>query len=188
MKRRHVASIHGNNTNTDLSSQNLPSNPSASLGIGKGVMVVDKVEAAGRRNRMELVIGQKFPEVFACGTAGAIELIVRVIHLVAAHYGLQAAFVKGAVVRHEGQALDERLNLFPNIRKHRCVLGVFLGDAMNNGVPIVVIIWLGLDEGIERVHELPFPNDHHAHATHAGALVVGGLKVYGGEIIHCGYC
>ena len=164
--------------------QNLPRNPGASLGIGQSVMMVDEVVAAGRRHSMKLVIGQQFSKVFARGATGAIKLIVRVIHLVAAHHSLEAAFVEGTVVRHQGQALDKRLNLPPDVRKHGRVLGVGLRDAVDHRVPIKIIIWLGLDEGIERVHELPFPNNHHADAAHAGALVVGGLKVYGSEGVH----
>ena len=37
--------------------QNLPCNPSASFGIGQGVMVVDQIVAAGCRYGMQLVVG-----------------------------------------------------------------------------------------------------------------------------------
>ena len=80
--------------------QYLPSDPCAGFGICERVMVVDQIVAAGCSHGMKLVVGQQLSEVFARGAAGAIELIVRVIHLVAAHYGLQATFVEGAVVRH----------------------------------------------------------------------------------------
>ena len=146
--------------------------------------MVDEVETAGFSHGVKLVIGKQFTEMLARGTTGAIKLIVRIIHLIAAHHGFQAAFVERAVVRHEGQALNEWFYLSPNIRKHRCIFRVFAGDAVDKRVPIVVVVRLWLNEGIERIHELPFPNDHHAHATHAGALVVGGLEIYGGEGVH----
>ena len=38
--------------------QNLPCNPSASFGIGQGVMVVDQIEAAGCRYGVQLVVGK----------------------------------------------------------------------------------------------------------------------------------
>jgi len=148
------------------------------------MVVIDQIEAAGRRNGVELMVGQLLPKMFARGTAGAIELIVGVIHLVAAHHGFQAAFVEGAVVCHKGQTLDEWFNLPPDIRKHRRVFGVLAGDAVDKRVPIVVVVRLRLDEGIERVHELAIANDDYTDAAHAGALVVGGLKVYGGEGVH----
>lgn len=34
---------------------------------------------------------------------------------------LQTSLVETGVVRHKGQALDDRLNLLPNIREHRCI-------------------------------------------------------------------
>ena len=37
--------------------QNLPCNPSAGLGIGQGIMVVDQIVAAGSRHGVELVVG-----------------------------------------------------------------------------------------------------------------------------------
>lgn len=37
--------------------QNLPRNPSAGLGIGERVMVVDQIVAAGSRHGVELVVG-----------------------------------------------------------------------------------------------------------------------------------
>ena len=162
-------------------SQNLPRNPSASLGIGQGVMMVDKVESAGRRHGVQLVIGQYLSKVFSRSPTSTIELIIRVIHLIDAHHGLQATLVERAIVRHQRQALNERLDLSPDVWKHGRVLGVLLGDAMHERVPIQIIIRLWLNERIERVHKLAVANNHHADATHAAALVIGGLEVYGGE-------
>ena len=170
----------------DKKLQNLPRNPSASLGIGQGMVVVDQIEATGRRNGVKLVVGQQFPEMLTRGATGAIKLIVRVIHLVAAHHGLQATFVEGAVMRHERQAFNQWFNLPPNVWKHRRIFGVLLRDAVNHRVPIQVIVRLGLDKGIERIHELAFFHNNDTNATHAGTLVVGGLKVYGGEVVHRG--
>jgi hypothetical protein len=164
--------------------QNLPRNPSASLGIGQGMVVVDEMIAASLSYGMKLVVRQLLPKVFSRSTTGAIELIVGVIHLVAAHYGLQTTFIEGAVVRHQGQALDERLNLSPNIRKHGRILGVLTCDAVDHSVPIQVIVRFRLDEGIERVHEFSVADNYHTHATHARAFVVGGLEVYGSEGVH----
>ena len=86
--------------------QNLPCNPSASFGICQGVMVVDQIGAAGCRFGMQLVVGQQLSEVFARGASGAVELIVGVIHLIAAHHGLQAAFIEWTIVCYERQTLD----------------------------------------------------------------------------------
>ena len=148
------------------------------------MVVVDQIETAGCRHGVKLMVWQSFPEMLSRGATSAIKLIVRVIHLVATHYGFEAAFVERAVVCHEGQALNERLDLTPNVREHGSVLGVLLGDAVDERVPIEVIVRLGLDEGIERVDKLALADNHHAHAANAATLVVGGLEVYGGEGVH----
>ena len=87
-------------------------------------------------------------------------------------------------MRHEGQTLDKRLDLPPDVWKHGRILGVGLGDAMDERVPIQIIIRLGLNKRIKRVHKLAFADNDYAHTAHAGALVVGGLEVYGGEGVH----
>ena len=80
--------------------QNLASNPSTSLGIGKGVVMVEQIIAAGCCHGVELMVGKQLAEVLSRGPIGAVELIVRVIHLIASHHGLETTFVEGAVVRH----------------------------------------------------------------------------------------
>ena len=164
--------------------QNLSSNPCAGFGIGKGVVMVEQIIAAGCCHGVELIVGKQLAEVLSRGPISAVELIVRVIHLVAAHHGLEATLVEGAIMRHERQAFDERFNLSPDVWKHGRILGVGLGDAVDEGVPIEVIIGFGLNKRIERVHKLAFANDDHADAAHAGALVVGSFEVYGGEGVH----
>ena len=83
--------------------------------------------------------------MFARSAAGAVELIVGVIHLIAAHHGFEAAFIERAVVRYERQTHNKRLNLLPDIREHRRIFSVFFGDAMDERVPIQVIIGLRLN-------------------------------------------
>ena len=65
--------------------------------------------------------------------------------------------------------------MLPDVWKHRCILGVLSGDAVDECVPIEVIVRLWLNEGIEGVHELAFFHNHHADAANAASLVVGGL-------------
>ena len=148
------------------------------------MMVVEEMITACLSYGVQLVVGQLLSKVFARGATGAVELVVRVIHLVAAHYGFEAAFVKRTIVCNKWQTLDKWLNLLPDIRKHGRVFGILFGDAVDERVPIEVIIGLGLDKGIKGVHKLAFFYNHHTNAAHAGALVVGGLEVYGGERVH----
>ena len=50
--------------------------------------------------------------------------------------------------------------------------------------PVAVIVRLGLDQGVEGVHDAAVAHDDNAHRAHAGALAVGGREIYGGKILH----
>ena len=89
-------------------------------------MVVFEVVATGLSDSVKLVVREQFAKMTAGGSAGAKELIVRVIHLVAAEHSLQAALIEGAVVSHQRQALDERCYLLPDVRENGSIFGVFL--------------------------------------------------------------
>ena len=85
-------------------------------------MVVLQVKAAAGGSDIEMV-GLSGP-AFARGDAGAMELVVGVVHLVDAEDGLQAVFVECLVVRHQGKARNERLDLFPDFGEDGGVGGV----------------------------------------------------------------
>ena len=165
-------------------SKYFPCNPGTGFGIGQCIVVIDKVVATGGSYGMKLMIWKLMAEVTARCSTSAEKLIIRIIHLVAAHDCLKASLVERTIVRHQWQAFDEWLYLFPNVWKHRRIFGIRLGDAMNQSIPIQVIVRLWLDKGVERIYELPFPHDHNAHAAHAGTLVVGGLEIDGGKVVH----
>jgi len=101
--------------------------------------------AAGLGDGVKLVVRKEFAEMTARGTAGAKELIIRIIHLVTAEHGLQAALVEGTVVSHQRQALYERRNPLPDVRENWGVFGVFLPQAVHAGVPIIIVVGLGLN-------------------------------------------
>lgn len=62
--------------------------PCTSFCIGQGVVVVGQVVAAGLGHGVQLMVGQLEVEMLSSSAAGAVELVVGVIHSVAAHYGL----------------------------------------------------------------------------------------------------
>ena len=163
--------------------QQLQGDVGACLGTGQGVVMMEQVVAAVGGDGVQLVIRQLL-ELALGGHAGAIKIIVRVIHLVAAEDRFQAALVKGFVVSHQRQSLDEGLNLCPHVRKHGRIVGVFMPQAVDALAPVAVIVGLGLDEGIECVHNAAVTHNDNAHRAHAGALAVGGLKIDGGKISH----
>lgn len=61
---------------------------------------------------------------------------------------------------------------------------VFHGQSMHLRVPVGVILWLWLDEGVVAIHYLAIPHNHYAHGANAAALTVGCLKIYCCKIFH----
>ena len=142
-------------------------------------MVREVVPAAGSHS-VQLVVGQGASEHPARSPARAVEhIIVRVIHAVSAERRPQAAFIKRAVVRHEGQSGNARGDIRPHGGEGRCLLRIGLREAVHLRVPITVIVRVRADEAVHAVRHLPAPHHDHPHAAHAGAFAVGGLEVNG---------
>ena len=165
-------------------SQNLHRNPCTRLRVGQRVVVVGHRAAAGLDDGVQLVVGEEATEMTARGPAGAKELVIRIVHLIDAEHGFEAALVKGAVVRHEGQSGDERLDLSPHDGKYGRVVGVLMRKSVHLLTEPGVVVGFGMDERVERVGDDATAHHHHAHAADAAALPVGGLEVYGGKVGH----
>lgn len=97
--------------------------------------------------------------------ASAVELIVRIVHLVNTKDGLKAAFVEGFIVGHERQTGYLRFYLPPHFREYGCIFHICGTQAMHAATPVVVIRRFGLDERIELVDYLTATNDNHANGT-----------------------
>lgn len=138
-------------------------NSGTRLRVGQCMMVVFEMVATGLGDGVELVVREEFAEVTAGGSTSAKELIIRVIHLVAAEHGLQAALVEWTVVSHKRQTLDERLYLLPNVRENWSVFGIFLSQTVHTGVPIIIVVRLGLNQRIEAVDKLAVADDDNAY-------------------------
>jgi len=54
----------------------------------------------------------------------------------------------------KGQTLYQWLYLRPYFGEYWCVLSVFLAETMHLRTPIIIIVRLWLDEGVERIHYL----------------------------------
>ena len=96
-------------------------------------------------NGVKLVVWQ-IGERATRDTKRVVELIVRIVHLIYSEHGLQATFIKGLVVGHKRQSLNQRLYLCPHFRKDRSIVSVFMTEAMNLTAPIVIVVGLGLDD------------------------------------------
>ena len=157
--------------------QYLHRNRRASLGIGQGVVMVLQVVAAAGSDDVEIVMAAR-PD-FARSDAGAIELIIGIIHLINAEDGFQTVLVEGFVMSHKRQAalavhavdafdavlLEQGFHLFPHEREDGRILGVFGAKPMHLSTPVVVIFWLGLDEGIKSIDNLSVANDDDTNRT-----------------------
>ena len=120
----------------------------------------------------------------ARGDERAVERIVGIVQAIHAEDGFQTVFVESLVVGDKWQALNHGLYLFPYVREDGRVLRVFLTEAVDAGATPVVIVGLGMDERVERVDDFSVSHDHHTYGADAGALEVGGLKVYSSKVFH----
>ena len=159
-------------------------NVCAGLGVGEGVVVVGEVVAAGRGDGLELVVGEPPSIVTPGGGQRIVEFIVRIVHPVHAEHLLETAFVEGAVVGDEGEPLDQRFDLLPDIGKDRGILRVLRSQAMDLPAEPLVVLRLRMDQAVEPVHDLSVANDHDSHAAYAAGALVGRFEIDGCEIPH----
>ena len=157
---------------------------SAGLCISKGVMVVHEVISAGCCDGLELMVREPAAEVTSGSREGVVELIVGIVHLIYPEDSLEAPFIEAGIVRHEGEALDERFNLLPDIGEHRSVIRVLRTQTVDLLAEPLVVFRLGMYEAVERVHDFPAAHYHHANGADAGRLLVCRLEVYRCKISH----
>ena len=176
--------VHDGYFGLEADSEEAEGDGGAGFGVGEGVVVVEEVVAAGGGDGGEPVVREPVAEEAPRGREGVAEHIVGIVHPVHAEDGLQAAFVKTAVVRHQRQPFDQGLDPGPYIREHGRVLRVFGAKPMDLPAEPHIVFGFGVDEAVERVHDLSAADDDHADAAHAGGAVVGGFEVDGGEVKH----
>lgn len=140
-------------------------NAGAGLGIGQRVMVVLKAIAASLGYSLELVVGQ-ITQFAAGGAERIIEPVIRVIHLIDAEHGFQAAFIKRAVVGHKRKSLYERLYLCPDLREHRRIISIGTAQTVDLLAPVVVVVGLRLDKRVERIRNLTVTHNDYAYRAH----------------------
>ena len=97
---------------------------------------------------MQLMVGQLWKSLARSHTC-AVEFVIRIIHLIATEYSLQATFIKGLIMGHEWEPLYQWLYLLPNFRENWGIFSILACEAMHLGTPIVIIVRLRLDQRIE---------------------------------------
>ena len=74
---------------------------------------------------LELMVGEESAQLSSGGTAGAMEFIAGVFHLIRLEYCLQAAFVEGGIVGYQRQTFYFGRNLCPDFREDIRIHRVF---------------------------------------------------------------
>ena len=140
-------------------------------------MMVRQVVPAGCRHCLQLVIRKTAAEMpTGCGQC-IVENVVRVVYLVHPVNGLQAAFIEAGVVRNKWVIFQQRMDLLPDLREHRCILRIFRAQAVHLAAEPRVVFRLRMDEAVERIDDDVISDDNHANAAHATRLLVRGLEI-----------
>ena len=61
---------------------------------------------------------------------------------------------------------------------------ILKGHPVNLRVPVIIVIGIGAYQTVMPDGYFPVADHHEAYAANAGALPVGGFKVYGGKVFH----
>ena len=118
-------------------------------------MVVHEVISAGCCDGLQLMVRKLAAEMLPGSRQGVVELVVGVVHPIYLEDCLETSFVETGVVRNEGEALDERFNLLPDIGEHRSVIRVLRTQTVDLLAEPLVVFRLGMYEAVERVHDFP---------------------------------
>ena len=82
----------------------------------------------------------------ARGDAGAVEVVVGIVHLIDMEHGFQTTLIESLVVGYERKTGYLGLYLLPYVRKDRGVVSIGGTQTMHLTTPIFVIFRFGLDE------------------------------------------
>ena len=147
-------------------------------------MVLREIISAAGGYGLELMVRKRFAKRAARGPAGAIKLVIRIIHAVGLERGFQASLVERAVVRHQGKAFDPRGNLFPYVGKEGGGGRILCPQSVDACVPIEIIVRFGVDEAVDAFGNLALAHDDHPDAAYAARFPVGGFKIDSGKVFH----
>lgn len=156
----------------------------ACLGISQGMMMPCQFVPAGRCDCLELMIGQAPSEMPTGGSESVEESIIGIIHLVNTEHRLEAPLVETGIMGDQRKVSNQRRYLLPDIGKNERILSIFRPQPVNSPAKPLIVIRLRMNKAVDGIDNLASAYDNHADAANAGRLLVGCLKVYGGEICH----
>ena len=123
------------------------------------------------------MVGQLWKSLARCHTC-TMEFIIWIVHLVTTEHSFQATLIEGLVMGHQWQVLNQRLDLLPNLGEYRSIFCITTSKTMHLRTPIIIIIGLWLNQGIEVIHDLSIPDDDHTNGADTGSLIVGSLEIW----------
>ncbi len=129
------------------------------------------------------MVGQLWKSL-ARSNACAVKLVIRIIHLVTTEDSLQATLIECLIMGHEGKALYQWFYLFPYFWEHWSLFSILTSEAMHLSTPIIIVIWLWLDQRIESIYDFTITHNHYSNRANTGSLVVSCLEVYCCKVSH----
>ena len=166
----------------------------AGFGVGEGVVVIQEGVAAGGSDGVELMVGKAAAEVAAGGGEGIQEAVAGIVQAVGTENGFEASFVEAGIVSDEGNIGRETVGfkggqdavfyLVPDIREEWCVFCIIGAEAVDLLAEPGVVVRVGMNQAIERVHHVPTAHDDDAHGADAAGAAVGGFEVYDYSMVH----
>ena len=179
-------------------SKKLQGDDSAGFSIGQGMMMTGQIVATSRSYGLQLMIGQYLSKVAARGLQGIAKAVAGPFHAIHLMYSPQASLIKACIMSHEGylgrlaerqqpigiNGVDSLKCLRPYHGEDRSRVGIARPKPVNTLAEGAVIIGLGMDETIERIHNTPAAHHHKSYGANAAGLSVGRFEIYGYKILH----
>ena len=154
--------------------------------------MIEEGVATGGSDGVELMVGKAAAEVAAGGGEGVEEAVSGIAESVGIEYGFEAAFIEAGVVGYEGDIGGETVGfkggqnavfyLVPNVREKRSIFGVIGAQAVDLLAKPGIVVRIGMNQAIERVHHFPITHDDNAHRADAAGADVGGFEIDTNEV------
>lgn len=154
--------------------------------------MIEEGVATGGSDGVELMVGKAAAEVAAGGSEGVKESVSGIMETVGSENCFEAAFVKAGIVGYEGDIGGETVrfkgcqdvvfHLVPNVREKRSIFGVVGAQAVDLLAKPGIVVRIGMNQAIERVHHFPITHDDNAHRADAAGADVGGFEIDTNEV------
>ena len=153
--------------------------------IGEGMMMISQVKATICCNCVQLIILQ-IREYFERCLISTMKLVVWIFHLIMCETRFQATLIKVFVMSHKRKISHIFRSLTPHLRENWRIIGIFLFDSMNFGVPITVMIWNWFYQAIKTIDNLPVFHNDDADTAGASDIAISRLEIYGCKVREIG--